>query len=182
MCFLFPWPKLCPSNFFAKQLKLYHMEINVLMNTVRLEHISFRPIFGLLLSTTVDIVSVLFLPMQSFYINTKQLWIFDCNFKLASALTFFMTMRTIRTCAAPFHLSTLSLSFSQEIISYLLVVLDANGSNKILMDYHFSFSLFYAVKCRKLERNFSFKTTNKISNKVVLMSLKTNDLTCRLPL
>ena len=48
------------QTFFAKQLKLYHMEINILMYTVRLEHKSFRPIFGLLLSTTVDIVSLFF--------------------------------------------------------------------------------------------------------------------------
>ena len=45
--------------------------LNILMNTVRLEHKSFRPIFGLLLSTTVDIVSLLFSPMQSFDISTK---------------------------------------------------------------------------------------------------------------
>ena len=72
MRFLFPWLELCPSNFFLRNSwNCIAWRLNILMNTVRLEHKSFRPIFGLLLSIAVDIVSLLFSPMQSFDISTK---------------------------------------------------------------------------------------------------------------
>ena len=63
--------------------------LNILMNTVRLEHKSFRPIFGLLLSTVVDIVSLFFFTHAKFWHQHKnKVRNFDCNFILTSALTF----------------------------------------------------------------------------------------------
>ena len=167
MCFLFPWPKLCPSNFFAKQLKLYHMEINILMYTVRLEHKSFRPIFGLLLSTTVDIVSL-------FFTHAKFLHQHKYNFEVL-----IVTLNVFQHWPFLWQWG----QYARKLPHFIHQQCPCDYSEDYILSdtENISMPVLYVKNEVTQIHLITVKTTKKSSNKLVLMSLKTNDITCRLP-
>ena len=89
MRFLFPWPELCPSNFFAKQLKLYRMEIKHFDEHGKIRTQIVPTYFWVIaINNGRHCFATFFTHAKFWHQHKNKLRNFDCNFILTSALTF----------------------------------------------------------------------------------------------